>query len=289
MATKKFTGKIKDELFDDFFYTAQNSLLALESQYDIEGVCDQVFGKDLEDSEAKENLRNSRAWKTLTRVYDYAVNGIEPDDDTPDSIVIDGSDVLKLIASENYWTSEAWENIISMGDGRFALDEGSPIDLYKVALLANVDIRTVRNAVSSGDLISFKYGDSSRILIENASARRWLHARRGFKPSVKQFSEEVLQLETIKTPAEFGAFLTKRREHLGLDEQEGKVVILHPGATPQAITQLESGVFFLPLDAVFPVADFFQLDRKTFLQSVMRIFFYEELEMLTEDAESGEK
>ena len=64
MATKKFTGKIKDELFDDFFYTAQNSLLALESQYDIEGVCDQVFGKDLEDSEAKENLRNSRAWKT---------------------------------------------------------------------------------------------------------------------------------------------------------------------------------------------------------------------------------
>jgi hypothetical protein len=44
--------------------------------------------------------------------------------------------------------------------------------------------------------------------------------------------------------------------------------------------QLEAGVFALPLDAVFPVADFYQVDRKAFLECVMRVFFYEELRML---------
>jgi hypothetical protein len=289
MANEKFTGKIKEELFEDFFHTAWNSLWALEIQFSIEGVRDQVFGKDVEEPEAKENLRNSNAWKTLTRVYDYAVNGVEPEADTPDSIVIDGSDVLKLVASENHWTSEAWDNIIAMGDGRFALDEGSPVDLYKVALLANVDVRTIRNAVSAGDLISFKSGEGGRILIENASARRWLHGRRGFKPTVMQSSEEMQRLDTVTTPAEFAAFLSHRRNQLGFDDSRDKLVVMHPSATPEAISQLESGVFSVPLDAAFPIADFYQLDRKTFLQCVMRVFFYEEMRMLSEDGKVGEK
>lgn len=289
MANEKITGKIKEELFEDFFDTAWNSLFALELQFGIEGVRDQVFGKDAEEPEAKEKLRNSPAWKTLTRVYDYAVNGVDPEDDTPDSLVIDGSDVLKLVASENYWTCETWDNIIAMGDGRFSLDDGNPIALYKVALLAKVDIRTVRNAISAGELIAFKSGDGGEVFIENASARRWLHGRRGFKPTVSQSSQEVQHLETITTPAKFGVFLTARREQLGLGNEADKPLISHPSATPQAISQLESGVFTLPLDAVFPVADFYQLDRKTFLQCVMRVFFCEEMRMLSEMSGSEKK
>ena len=40
----------------------------------------------------------------------------------------------------------------------------------------------------------------------------------------------------------------------------------------------------MPLDAVIPVADFYQLDRKAFLNCVMRVFFYEELRMLAPEA-----
>lgn len=281
MAKDKNTAAVKDELFEDFFSAAWNTFLALESQFQVKGVMDQVFGVDADMDEGKESLRKSPAWQTLIDVYEYAYNGVEPKNAGPEDIVIDGSDVLKLVSSENHWPCAAWDNIIAMADGRFGLDEGSPIDLYKVALLANVDIRTVRNAVSAGELISFKSSDEQRVLVESASARRWLLGRRGFKATLKSLDGGYETIDTIKTPAGFGAFLKQQRERLKLDDKFDKLVVMHPSATIQALEQLEAGVFSLPLDAVFPVADFYELDRKEFLLCVMRVFFYEEMEVLS--------
>lgn len=294
MATKtnkrKSTNKsnVSDQLFDDFFNVTWNSMLALEVQFSIDGVRDQIFGTDEEGELAKGNLRRSHAWNTLQALYNYAVNGVEPgpEHDGESSLVINGSDVLKLVASEEYWTSEAWDNIIAMGDGRFGLDSGDPIDHYKVALLANVDLRTVRNAISAGELATFRPGDGKYIFVENASARRWLHGRRGFKPTLLKDGNEALRIENVNTPAEFTLFLTNQRKHIGLDADGEKLVVLHPNATPHAIAQLEAGIFTLPLDAVFPVADFYQLNRKEFLQCVMRTFFYEELRLLSDATDS---
>ncbi|TYC51379.1 hypothetical protein ETQ85_24450 [Zoogloea oleivorans] len=285
MAKEKSAAAIKDELFEDFFDAAWNTFMALESQFRIKGVMDQVFGVDADLDTARENLRKSPSWQTLIDVYEYAYNGVEPKNGGPEDIVIDGSDVLKLVTSENYWPCAAWDNIISMADGRFGLDEGSPIDLYKVALLANVDIRTVRNAVSAGELISFKSSDEQRVLVESASARRWLLGRRGFKSTLKSLDGGYETIDTIKTPAAFGAFLKHQRERLKLDDKFDKLIVMHPSATIQALEQLESGVFSLPLDAVFPVADFYELDRKEFLLCVMRVFFYEEMEVLSKTNE----
>ena len=303
MATKKNTGKTKEErkvrtkedLLEEFFNRAQNALSMLERRFGIEGVCDQLFGKNSSQAEAKEIFRKSLAWQTMSDIYDYAVNGVVPEGDDDCCTEIDAYDIINFVDTSEDPVSQDWFNIIQMGDCRFGLDEGTAFSLKKLALLANVDIRTVRNAISSGDLIIDNeavrpsLNPDREIFIDNASARRWLHGRRGFKPTVYQSSEKTQPLESIKTPSEFGVFLTNRRQQLGLQEQGVKLLVLHPSATPKAIEQLEAGIFTLPLDAVFPIADFYQLDRKTFLQCVMRVFFFDEMQMLSETNETGEK
>lgn len=270
----------KEKLFEDFYQAAHASFEALELQYNVTGVMDQLFGTDADEENEKTKLRSSRAWETLSALYDYAVDGLDGGVH-PIDIVINGADVIKLASSENNSPSSEWDDIVAMGDARYALDEGQPFMLYKLALLANVDIRTVRNAVSAGELVTFK-GDGM-VHVENASARRWLCGRRGFKPTVLSRGEAQQNLENVTSPAEFGAFLSGQRRRVGLareGEIGAKLAVLHPAATPQALAQLEAGVFTLPLDAVFPVADFYQLDRRAFLGCVMHVFFYEELSML---------
>lgn len=272
----------KEDLFGGFYYAALAALEALEFQYDVEGVVEQVFGPDPQDNEeeAKRRLRESRPWRTLSDLYDYAVDGVDHGNEPP-SIVIDGSDVLKLATSENHRPADEWDEIVSMADGRFALDDGMSIELYKVALLAGVDVRTVRNAISAGELTASKHGDM--VFVENSSARRWLHGRKGFKPTVHRDAGDLGELASVKTPAAFGAFLAARRQRLGLGSS---VVPLVPGVPAEELAKLEAGMFPVPLDAAFPMADFYQVSRKEFLEAVMRIFFPEELAALRDARDS---
>lgn len=268
----------KEKLFTDFYITTTYALEALERQFNVKDVLSQVLGKDVTEEESKAKLRASRPWATLSTLYDYAVDGVDHGEE-PEDFVIDGSDVLKLVSTENHTPSKEWEDIVTMGDGRFALDTGEIIDLYRVALLANVDIRTVRNAASSGDLVLYKQNDM--LYVENASARRWLMGRRGFKPTVMNNEAQNLSLASVNSPAEFGVFLVCQRKRINLDSDDGKLVVFHPSVKPQAIIELEAGVFTLPLDAVFPIADFYQVSRKELLECVMRVFFYEEMRILS--------
>lgn len=291
MATKtqNTQAKVMDRLFEDYYYAAKGTFEALEARYSISGVCSQIFGDDADDAKAQEHLRKSWAWATLQAIYDYAVHGIRPsaEHDGESSLVINASDVLKLASSEDYWPSKEWDNIIWMGDGRFGLDEGSPIHLEKVALLAKVDVRTVRNAISSGELVSFKKDVDGEIFIENASARRWLLGKKGFKPTVLQDDSAHNELGHVQTPADFGLFLAAQKKRIGIDQAGSKLVPRYPCARPDTLAELESGVFNLPLDAVFPVADFYQLHRKEFLECVMRVFFPDELQMLSAGERDG--
>lgn len=64
-----------------------------------------------------------------------------------------------------------------------------------------------------------------------------------------------------------------------------KPAISHPAVTQQTISELEAGVFALPLDAVFPIADYYLLDRKKLLKCVMRVFFNDEMRLLSDNSE----
>jgi hypothetical protein len=91
-----------------------------------------------------------------------------------------------------------------------------------------------------------------------------------------------INLEEITGPAEFGAFLSAQRTKIGLVGDENKLAVFHPSVDARAILEIESGVFKLPIDTVFPIADFYQIDRKRFLACVMRVFFGEQLSALRE-------
>ncbi len=282
IASRAPTKPRKESLFEDFYRTARATFETLEIQFALKGICEQVFGGTPADSgrnvEAEMHLlRANPAWRTLSALYDYAIDGLQHGGD-PESIVIDGSDVLWLVTAENDRPSDEWRDIVAMSDGRFALDDGSAFSHNKLALLANVDLRTVRNAISAGELASFKQDDE--VLVENRSARRWLLGRKGFKPTVMQGDSATLQIDDISTPASFGAYLSDRRKRLGLAIEAGKPLVLHRRVSLDVLIQLEAGVFTSTLDAVFPMADFYQVGRKAFLNCVMRVFFNEELQVL---------
>lgn len=282
---KKFD---KEALFENYFQTASIVFSTFESVFDVTGVWSQVFGNEWGHGQpfdtpeieqaAKDRVRSSGAWQQLSALYDYSVEGIAGNMH-PMDIVIGGAEVLSFIRTENHSPSIEWELITVKGDGRYALDDGMPVLVEKVALLAAVDIRTVRNAISAGELISFKSDEG--VKIENASARAWLNGRKGFKPTVMH-EDEIGCLNDISTPSLFGAFMSAQRTRIGLDGDENKLIVFHPSVNARAISEVEAGIFSLPIDTVFPIADFYRLDRKQFLACVMRVFFSEELSSLRE-------
>ncbi len=286
----------KETLFQNYFDTANEVLTNFELTFDITGVWQQFFGvepseyntfRSLEDEQlAQKNIKKSYAWNQLSKLYDYAIDGIIGDND-PTDVVIDGAEILSFLKTENKSHAVEWEFVIAQGDGRFSLDTGEDVLIEKLALLANVDIRTIRNAISAGEMTTFKItglhpsGLVQGQYIENASALRWLQGRRGFKPTISG-TESIDSLDEISTPSEFGAFLSSQRNKLKLGAGENKLVVLYPSVDVNAITDIEGGLFKLPLDAVFPIADFYQLPRKPFLSCVMRVFFAEQLSSIRE-------
>lgn len=264
----------KEDLFQGFLANTRTALDDWERRFQVEGMADLVFVDGRDDESEARALRNSNAWKILSDLYEYAVNGIDNSEDNQTSfLVTEGAEVLELVTTYESSPSPRWEEIVWMADGRFGLDDGQYIDVRKLALLANVDVRTVRNAISAGDLESFK--TDAGVFIENAPARRWLLGRRGFKPTVVRAEEVRLDLNLLTTPGEVAAFMAARRLQLG------GTVDAAPTSVQSAIEKIEAGVFDMPLDVAKPLAAFYQLPFKDLLQCVMGVFFPEALEMLT--------
>lgn len=292
----------KERLFESSFSAAQATFEVLEEHFLID-VVEQAFGGTnfvSEVQKAKDHFRASNAWRELSALYEYAINGVvDPEYDVNHTdrsyIVTNGAAIIEVLSTGIGRLSPEWTEIYTMGDGRFALDGGENISLIKLALLARVDLRTVRNAVSSGQIATCKQEkalEQDTVFAENASARRWLLGRKGFKPTLRTNLDRE-QIGDINSPSGFGAFLVQQRKEVEemLDAADiEKRSVNHSSVNQEAINQLESGVFALPLDAVFPIADYYQVSRKAMLECVMRVFFSEELSMLASDvAQSGEQ
>lgn len=269
-----------ERLFNDFFEATCSTVQKFERLFQVNGMSDQLFGgEDASIDEQKAQLRQCYAWDLLEAVYEYATNGVmlPAACEGPDSLVIDANEVLVLASSYGAETSGEWNEIVAMADGRFSLDDDVPIEIGKVALLAGVDLRTARNAASAGELVTFK--NDSLVFVEPASARRWLMGRKNFKPTIAPAATE--SLNDVHTAAEFGAFLVAAREKRGLNFETDPRGVAHPAVTAEALKKLEQGVFELPLDAAFPLAEFYLVDSKAFLETVMRVFYSVELDVLT--------
>ncbi len=275
----------KEALFEDFVHSTKEVLPMFELIFGVKGVQEQFFGDFVDEEKRKAKVRSSIAWELLCNLYDYAIDGLE-DQSGAENFIIESSMVIKFLTSENHQISREWKDIWEMGDARFGLGEGYDTTLERLALLANVDPRTVRNAISAGELEGEKI--DQKIYIENAAARKWLSGRRGYKPTISPISDE-LPIESVDTPAKFGAFLKKRGQLLGLSNESKKANSGHPSLTSQSLEELESGLFNHSLDMAFPIADLYKINRKAFLACVMRVFFREQMQMLSETIISSVK
>ena len=275
---------LKDRLFDDFFQCTAHALEHLEGHFELSGLLSQVLGSDSapyggdeQVAASKARLRKNRSWQFLSDLYDFAVEGIEhPHHEGNDSLVIDGSDILKLLVTEDLEPCQDWWDIVARGDGRFALDEGQDLTLEKLALLADVDVRTVRNAISAGALVSYKADDHVRV--DNASARAWLMGRKGYKPTIQAQSARQ-KLQHLSTPLEVSTYFRERRRTM---PDSAQTLESYPGLTEAVLAELEAGVFRAPLSMVWPLADYYSVERKELLTCLMRVFFPEALHALSE-------
>jgi hypothetical protein len=71
-----------------------------------------------------------------------------------------------------------------------------------------------------------------------------------------------------------------------LDTDDKKLVVFHPLVDAKALNELEMGVFKLPLDTVTPLADFYQIDRRDFLVTVMKVFYEDQYRVLAETSDT---
>lgn len=227
--------------------------------------------------EAKRNLRETYAWKCLSATYDYAVDGILDVDD-PGKMILSAWSILSHLETHDASISTDWTNIAARAAGRHRLDHSNTVSPERLALLGSVDIRTVRNAISAGELVSEKI--DSDIHIDAKSARSWLSGRRGFKPT-RILVELLGGMTSISTPAELGSFLVSHRKKQSISVDDKELLALHPSLNAKVIKEFEMGVFSLPLDTVPPLADFYQIDRNQFLITIMKVFYEDQHRALT--------
>jgi len=298
---------LKEQLFADIFDNLVSTARRLEALFELEGVEQSIFGVEVYGekarAEAQQAVRANRAWKLLSALYDYAIDGVHPDSvpdaswDGASSLVIDAGEVLALLTGEENWPSSQWQDILRMADGRVALEEGTALDIERIALLADVDIRTVRNAISSGALaIADNIGLSERpfpsagTLIASADALAWLVGRRGYKHSVPPYAHAG-SLQDIGSALHLGTFLRQRREDGPAPIARTHIaerLEAYPALTLETINKIEEGSLQIPLHLVIPLADFYGVSRNDLLGTVMRVFYPQELQLLTATAEGAQ-
>ena len=274
----------KQHLFQEFIRAADAAIPIIESVLDMDGIYEHFFGHasgelQVKDLKIETKLKNSLAWKALSALYDYAEDGVIGSEAAED-IVIRAAEVITCFDVENGYGVTCWDQVTMKGDSRFALDSDWDIPLEGLALLANVDVRTVRNAVSSGELESYKSQDPSRpgIYVRHAGCRKWLNSRKAFKPTTDNLpADDITQVNTSNG---FAQYLQNRRNTLNIAAPWETTALLAAGISINALQGLEQGIFDLSLRTVTPLANHYQLEREAFLEMVMRVFYSDYLETL---------
>lgn len=229
----------------------------------------------------EENFSRKEQWSVLSKTYDYAFEGILPnginDDDLQNGLVLKNFEMISLINSDDLKFSDNILDVTNAAFGRSRLDGGLSVTIQDIALLANVDERTVRNAISAKEIETSKL--DKKISIDNKSAINWLSRRKGFNPT-KFPNLEAVNFDEIKSISEFGAYLKSIRENLNIEISNQTWISKEKGIRSTDILGLEQGIFILSIDKCEALSDFYNIDRDSFLIKVMDLFFIEELELI---------
>lgn len=164
----------------------------------ITGPISELESAPEEDAEVRKLLEQSPAWAEFKALYEYAVEGKEPDDGPP--ISRDFYDDVAMPYVILTFPAEI-RNVLMTAEARAVLDGGTRelpgdqpprglLTAQEVALLANMDLRSVRNAMNpkfaDGLVVELHEG---KTFIHRNDARRWLEGRRGFSPTRRGLPE----------------------------------------------------------------------------------------------------
>ena len=100
-------------------------------------------------------------------------------------------------------------DMIVRWEARHNLESGSQMNISEIALLADMNERSVRNAASAegGAQLNFNQDQT----IENHEARRWLSGRRAFKPTIfHRLSSDPAAANDQLSSSEIPAFIAQR-------------------------------------------------------------------------------
>ncbi|RZJ22859.1 MULTISPECIES: hypothetical protein [unclassified Acinetobacter] len=264
----------------------------------LKGSTDKLFGLPPESSEiihqpslysldeelqkvAKQTFMNTFICNACLTLYEYAVNGIPTSEHWSD-IVEDVNIYLQHIHSDFSPISPNTRVIVDLALLRFGIDGEQDsnhficdLDKFKViALMADLDERTVKNAHSQG----FFNGDSGDF--DFNAIKLWLSTKRGFIPTKGLIKKNSQSLNEVKTAPEFGYFLKEKRESLGALFDLKVFQTKHYLFDKKTVVELENGFFDLPLNTVSILANAYYIDENEFLNCVMRVFFSSELEKI---------
>jgi hypothetical protein len=197
------------------------------------GVDRQVLGlaktDDLPEPDAIDLSRFELA-RSVALFYDYAFEarcsvGLDLGDlqvffEHFENFIKTSSEIRELYLDDTGTSSVFCEHLVNLTRARLDLDDGQAVDIADVALLANMNEKSVRNATNAKEWKKLRVRRESahggRIWVENDEARRWLAGTRGFKPTLFPTLADDAIPETLNSGFEIGRFVLERRKALQL-------------------------------------------------------------------------
>ncbi len=182
------------------------------------------------DKEISAELLTCPAWSEFTALYEYAVQGFEGEDGPP--LCRDFYDFLDPLRGYSVLPN-ALASVFFLANARLILDgheseferepgvDGNCLTILEVAALADMDSRSVRNAMNQNRadrLVGEQRG--TRTVISVPEARRWLAGRRGFVATTKRGPPAEATDSTLSLPKEMVAKIvtTAAKEGLSIEE-----------------------------------------------------------------------
>jgi DNA-binding XRE family transcriptional regulator len=253
----------KAELFDELQNVLDQYFEKLADWFAPEFV-DRLSGGDSQ----KYEIRSLPIGTALGALYDYGIGAVLESNDDPYMRLHSASLFVTEVVSIQTSTSEVRTDpplcarVVDTAMARWELDMTEPrtvplpdelgatptgcLTVRQVALLANMDEKSVRNATyekSEDRLRTFIRG--GRAYVEASEARRWLAARRGYRPTRLAPSRQGLGAEIpaagFCTSEEVAEFIDRRRNQLHLDRAALAKRIGDPNVTEQTLNYLEAG------------------------------------------------
>lgn len=231
----------------------------------------------------------------LDELYEYGLNGRrnvhfdwKPDDHDV-VFFLQGLDDFPLMygnADDPIPTAFS-DNTVKMARARWILDQGSGMDaneagewtrygvltLHDVALLGNMDEKSVRNAANpkhKNYLKTFNHGARTYVDVEDAKA--WLQQRRGYKPTVifDELAERDLTRMGFFSEQDFSSYLVSQREKRRFSLTD-VVNALPNSLTEEKLAVLEHGQFFFDPVLFVGLAQLYGLDTKVFVLAALAL------------------